>query len=165
MADQRIPYAEWVQRALMEVVRWALERASRREHGDHHFFISFDTRYPGVELPSELREKYPETMTIQIRQHFRELTVHPDRFEIVLSFSGEWTRVVVPFDSIERFLDQSEPAPGWIPPQGTEIEPPPFQLVFQVTRPAGEASSAETQLDGEASGDVVSLDAFRKKNT
>jgi len=97
-----------VEAALKEVVRMALRRVQRSGlPGDHHFYIAFDTRHPGVQLSDRLREKYPEEMTIVLQYQFWGLKVHARHFEVGLSFGGVQEHLVVPFDAITGFFDPS----------------------------------------------------------
>ena len=75
--------------------------------GNHHFYITFDTNNSNVKIPQWMLEKYPEKMTIIIRNWFDNLKVSSNYFEITLNFSNQPERLTVPFDSIELFADPS----------------------------------------------------------
>jgi hypothetical protein len=75
--------------------------------GDHHFYVSFDTRAPGVRISQRLREEHPEEMTIVLQHQFWDLTVTDDEFEVGLSFKGIPERLGVPFAAIKGFFDPS----------------------------------------------------------
>jgi hypothetical protein len=50
-----------VEEALRGAVRRVLEEVAKDGlPGEHHFYITFDTQYVGVELPDFLKERYPE---------------------------------------------------------------------------------------------------------
>jgi hypothetical protein len=90
------------------VVRTVLaDGATKGLPGDHHFYISFDTRAEGVVLSPRIKAQYPKEMTIVLQHQFWDLTVTPDRFEVGLSFSGIPERLVVPFRAITGFADPS----------------------------------------------------------
>jgi len=89
-----------VQRVLADVARNGLA-------GDHHFYISFDTRAPGVRISPRLREKYPEEMTVVLQHQFWDLIVSEEGFEVGLSFNGVPERLVVPLAAIKGFFDPS----------------------------------------------------------
>ena len=58
-------FATIVEQALKGVVRESLERVAENGlPGDHHFYISFLSGYPGVIMPDSLRARYPEEITI-----------------------------------------------------------------------------------------------------
>ncbi|MCB5177162.1 MULTISPECIES: SspB family protein [Microvirga] len=103
-----IRYDLLVQDALRGVVRKVLvDTAKDGLPGEHHFYISFRTDFPGVRLSNRLREKYPQEMTIVLQHQFWDLGVTEHAFEIGLSFSGVPERLLVPFDSLTGFFDPS----------------------------------------------------------
>ena len=76
MADH-IRYDLLTQQALRGVVRSVLADAAKKGlPGDHHFYISFDTRADGVRMSERLRAQYPEEMTIILQHQFWDLTVN-----------------------------------------------------------------------------------------
>ncbi len=108
-AETGFDYAKLTQEALKGVVRTVLTKVAELERlpGNHHFFISFLTHGPGVAVSKRLREQYPEEMTIVLQHRFYDLQVHPDRFEVKLTFNGIPEKLVVPFDAIRVFVDPS----------------------------------------------------------
>jgi hypothetical protein len=106
--EQTFDYEALAQDAMRGVVRTVLMRAAKSGlPGDHHFYISFDTRAPGVSLSKRLKEKYPHEMTIVLQHRFWDLSVTDDRFEVKLTFDGIPERLVVPFAAIKVFFDPS----------------------------------------------------------
>ena len=75
--------------------------------GEHHFFITFDTRDEGVEMADWLRERYPEEMTIVIQHWFDNLKVTHEGFSITLNFGNSPEPLYIPFDSVRTFVDPS----------------------------------------------------------
>jgi hypothetical protein len=169
MVNDLIRYDVLYQEALLGLVKKVLsEVAQAGLPGEHHFYVSFDTRAPGVRISSRLKNEYPAEMTVVMQHQFWGLTVGDSSFEVNLSFKGVPERLVVPFRAIASFID----------PHAS------FQVKFDV-RPEPEAaeaaeatpSSAEPVAKAEAkkpaekakapaapeNADVVSLDAFRKK--
>jgi hypothetical protein len=103
-----IRYDLLVQDALKGVVRKVLIDAGKDGlPGEHHFYISFRTDFPGVRLSNRLREKYPQEMTIVLQHQFWDLGITEHTFEIGLSFSGVPERLLVPFDALTGFFDPS----------------------------------------------------------
>lgn len=103
-----IRYDLLAQDALRGVVKAVLtDVAARGLPGDHHFFISFDTRADGVKISDRLRDKYPEDLTIVLQYQFWDLIVHEDKFEVGVSFNGIPERLTVPFAAIKGFFDPS----------------------------------------------------------
>lgn len=107
MADQ-IRYDLLTQQALRSVVRGVLTDAAKKGlPGDHHFYISFDTRADGVHMSDRLRSQYPDEMTIILQHQFWDLKVDEEEFEVGLSFGGVPERLTVPFEAINGFFDPS----------------------------------------------------------
>ncbi|HEY8267682.1 MAG TPA: ClpXP protease specificity-enhancing factor SspB [Xanthobacteraceae bacterium] len=107
MADL-IRYDLLAQDALRGVVRKVLTDVAREGlKGDHHFYVAFDTRAPGVRISDRLHAKYPEEMTIVLQHQFWDLTVTEQTFEVGVSFGGTPERLLVPFTAIKGFFDPS----------------------------------------------------------
>jgi hypothetical protein len=108
MAVDHIRYDLLAQAALRGVVRTVLTDAAKNGlPGEHHFYIAFDTRAPGVKLSARLREQYPQEMTVILQHQFWDLAVSNEGFEVGLSFGGIPERLAVPFDAIKGFFDPS----------------------------------------------------------
>lgn len=108
MAVDLIRYDLLAQDALRGVVKKVLaDVAANGLPGDHHFFISFDTRADGVKMSDRLRAKYPEELTIVLQHQFWDLVIHDDAFEVGVSFNGIPERLGVPFAAIKGFFDPS----------------------------------------------------------
>jgi hypothetical protein len=75
--------------------------------GEHHFYVTFDTRAPGVRLSARMREQYPEEMTIVLQHQFWDLAVSDTHVEVALSFNGVSEKLHVPFEAIKGFFDPS----------------------------------------------------------
>jgi hypothetical protein len=108
MDPDKIDYPALLQEALRDAVRRVLEQVA--EHGlpgEHHFFIGFRTRFPGVEVPRSLREQYPEEITIILQNQFWGLEVDSEAFSVLLSFGGSRQRLLVPFAALTTFADPS----------------------------------------------------------
>ncbi|XDZ64818.1 SspB family protein [Alphaproteobacteria bacterium LSUCC0684] len=155
----QINYELLVETALRTVVSSSLKIVEQNGlPGNTHFYITFLTEYPGVEIPDRLKESHPEKMTIIIQHQYWDLHIGEKDFCITLSFGGQREKLTIPFMSI---LDFNDPSVG-------------FGLQF-----AHEADTEDDQEDPDAPGDtedtaadnraesqgadVVSLDTFRKK--
>ena len=157
--ESLIPYDEIVQEALRSVVRRVLGdiEAAGGLPGNHHFYIAFKTRAPGVDLPKHLHERYPDEMTIVIQHRYWDLQVGEERFSIGLSFNQVPAKLTIPYSALTGFVD---PAVN-------------FALQFQAPALDDEAEndaeaeaeplSAEEAASREDGSNVVTLDAFRKK--
>jgi uncharacterized protein len=187
MADQ-IRYDLLTQQALRGVVRNVLaDTAKKGLPGDHHFYISFDTRADGVRLSDRLRAQYPDEMTIILQHQFWDLKVGDDEFEVGLSFGGIPERLTVPYEAINGFFDPSvqfglqfeevtegqekkvAPAIGQENSADTKkrrpASVPRMPAATSEASPAKAAVAPEPKPDKPASGggEVVRLDRFRKK--
>jgi hypothetical protein len=193
MADQ-IRYDLLTQQALRGVVRNVLADAAKKGlPGDHHFYISFDTRAEGVRLSDRLRAQYPDEMTIILQHQFWDLKVGDEEFEVGLSFGGIPERLTVPYEAINGFFDPSvqfglqfeEVAEGEERPAPANVQDPPATRKKRLpasppaaaglveaappARPSAPVSKREKSekpdkpADGGGGGEVVRLDRFRKK--
>jgi hypothetical protein len=103
-----IRYDLLTQEALRGVLHKVLaDVAARGLPGDHHFFISFDTRADGVKMSDRLKAKYPEELTIVLQHQFWDLAVADESFSVGVSFNGIPERLTVPFAAIKGFFDPS----------------------------------------------------------
>src|SRR5262249_29582350 len=75
--------------------------------GEHHFYISFDTRAEGVRLSPRMLAQYPTEMTVVLQHQFWDLVVSEDGFEVGVSFGGVPERLAVPFAAVKGFFDPS----------------------------------------------------------
>jgi hypothetical protein len=108
MPVDHIRYDLLTQDALRDVIRRVLvDAAVKGLPGDHHFFITFDTRAEGVRVSARLRSSYPEDMTIVLQHQFWDLAVDDDHFEVGLAFNGIPERLHVPLKAVKGFFDPS----------------------------------------------------------
>ena len=106
--DSLIPYDEIVQEALRAVVGRVLgqiENGGGELPGAHHFYITFKTGAPGVDIPLHLRERFPDEMTIVLQNKFWDLNVGEEHFSVGLSFNQMPSKLVVPYSAITAFVD------------------------------------------------------------
>jgi hypothetical protein len=164
MADDLIRYDILAQEALRGLVKRVIgEVAQAGLPGEHHFFISFDTRHPGVRISDRLRNDYPTEMTVVLQHQFWDLAVGESSFEVGLSFKGVPERLVVPFAAIGSFVD---PHASFALKFEVAAEPATSGIAAPGAKEAAE-STAAAPVDlakPEGAAAVVSLDAFRKKN-
>jgi len=154
-----------VENALRSVVRDALSLTA--EHGlpgAHHFYVTFRTAYPGVEIPDYLSAQYPHEMTIVLEHQFWGLEVDDHQFSVTLSFRNQAERLVVPLAAVTAFADPSvkfglefRSEPDGVEAAADEPAPRPPERAEQ------QDDSDETPPPAEKAGEVVKLDAFRKK--
>jgi hypothetical protein len=166
MAQQKPPqdlmqYEALAQDALRGVVKAALKRAASPEGipGDHHFYITFKTKAPGVSGPQELLAKYPEEMTIVLQHQYWDLAPGETFFAVTLKFGGQPKRLSVPYAALTRFYDPSvQFLLQFEPAEGPREEVPELE---------DELEGVEDDAPGPVASDdepkIVSLDQFRKK--
>lgn len=154
--SRTIDYGNLMHDAMRGLIRSVLSDVA--EHGlpgAHHFFITFDTTFDGVEMADWLRSRYPEEMTLVIQHWYENLTVTEDGFSITLNFGNQPEPLIVPFDALRTFVDPSAE----------------FGLRFEAQDDDDEDEDDEDE-DGDdpeddpdptpGQGQVVSLDKFRK---
>jgi len=103
-----IEYGNLMHQAMRGLIRQVLTEV--RQHGlpgEHHFFITFDTTHPDVQIADWLRARYPEEMTIVIQHWFENLEVDEDGFTITLNFGNQPEPMRIPFDALRTFVDPS----------------------------------------------------------
>jgi len=179
MSEDLIRYDLLAQEALRGLVKKVLADAAKYGlPGEHHFFVTFETDYPGVKIPNRLREKFPETMTIALQHQFRDLQAHDKEFEVGLSFGGVPERLRIPYGAIREFVDPSvkfglqfetldtTTEDGVAAPaanaEKAESGEQPISLVPTERSSAPDANSPSSGSES-GSAEVVSLDKFRKK--
>ena len=108
MSVDRIRYDILAQDALRGVVRTVVADAAKHGlPGEHHFYITFDTRADGVRLSPRMLAQYPNEMTVVLQHQFWDLVATDDAFEVGLSFGGVPERLSIPFAAIKGFYDPS----------------------------------------------------------
>jgi hypothetical protein len=108
MAVDHIRYDILAQEALRGVVQKVLVDVARNGlPGEHHFYISFDTRADGVRLSPRMLAQYPEEITVVLQHQFWDLVVTEEGFEVGMSFGGIPERLNVPFAAVKGFFDPS----------------------------------------------------------
>lgn len=171
MDEDLINYGKLIDDAMHIIVKKALEMVITQNGlpGGHHFFISFLTRYPGVQLSDKLRQKYPNEMTIVLQYQFEELQVTDEHFSVMLSFDNLKEQVIIPFAALTafadpsvkfglqfRYLDEEKSLTE------TQLEP---VTAAESAAPAPEKKSTGGKKASKPAGtdNVITLDNFRKK--
>jgi hypothetical protein len=152
--SRSIDYGNLMHRAMRGLIQTVLKDvADHGLPGAHHFFITFDTTHPGVEIADWLRARYPEEMTVVIQHWFENLEVTDEGFSVTLNFGNAPEPLVIPFDAVRTFVDPS-------------VE---FGLRFE-THADDEDEDDEIEDEDEVEespahpheAEIVSLDKFRK---
>ncbi|MBN9888985.1 SspB family protein [Salipiger abyssi] len=151
-----IDYGNLMHRAMRGLIQNVLEDVRERGlPGEHHFFITFDTQHPDVEIADWLSDRYPGEMTVVLQHRFDNLEVTDDGFAVTLSFGEAPERLYIPYDSIKTFVDPSVEFGLRFETHEDEDEDDPTPPEDGPDGPG----EGETQHDAE----VVRLDAFRKQ--
>ncbi|MFO1028040.1 MAG: ClpXP protease specificity-enhancing factor SspB [Acetobacteraceae bacterium] len=168
-SESLLPYERWIEQALRHVVAQAIEHVAQHGlPGGHHFYITFRTGDPGVELPQRVRAQYPQEMTIVLQHQFWDLSYDrsSETIHVGLSFGGVPAKLSIPLDAVIEFADPhiryglrfqsraaEEPAP----------KPEPAKPAGALPAPV-EASGPDEPAAPSEPGQVVSLDAFRRRS-
>ncbi|MEM1037319.1 MAG: ClpXP protease specificity-enhancing factor SspB [Pseudomonadota bacterium] len=158
-----IGYEALTQAAMRGVIREALRQVATESvpPGEHHFYVTFRSKAPGVKMADHLVQRFPDEMTIVIQHQFWDLEVEDGHFEIVLKFAGVPQHISIPFAAITRFVDPAvnfalsfERSPG--NSNATDIVAPASEAAETVEDTIVEEAEEETST-------VVNIDAFRRK--
>ncbi len=155
--SRAIDYGNLMHRAMRGLIQEVLEGVSRTGlPGEHHFFITFDTMHPEVEIADWLSDRYPGDMTVVIQHWFADLSVTDDGFSITLNFGDNPERLYIPFDAIRTFVDPSVEFGLRFETQTSDED----EDDGEDEAPMDEMAEARSEKRGDA--EIVSLDRFRK---
>ncbi|MGR3758371.1 MAG: SspB family protein [Tranquillimonas sp.] len=150
--QRSIDYGNLMHRAMRGLIQEVLDGVARDGlPGSHHFFITFDTMHPDVEIADWLSDRYPGEMTVVIQHWFDNLEVTDEGFSVTLNFGNQPEQLYIPYDAIKTFVDPSVEFGLRFETQETEVEEAPMEEM---------AEDEEEPPRGDA--EVVSLDKFRK---
>ena len=162
MTDDLLQYDQMVENAHRSVVRESLLQVA--EHGfsgKHHFYITFHTDHGDVDIPMHLKKQQPQEMTIVLEHQFWGLEVEDEFFEVTLGFNKVHERLHIPFAAVTGFADPSVK----FGLQMTSNEGPKPILMEIKDNDAQNVKNGDNAYDAvpEGGGEVVTLDAFRKR--
>ena len=153
---EKIDYGHLMHEAMRSLIRKVLTNVSEEGlPGEHHFFITFDTLHPDVEIADWLSDRYPTEMTIVMQHWFDNLDVGETGFAVTLNFGDSPEPLYIPYDAIRTFVDPS--VEFGLRFESQEEDEAESDETEDVEAPMSEDASEEHQ-DAE----VVSLDKFRK---
>lgn len=159
--SRSIDYGNLMHRAMRGLIQQVLtDVAENGLPGDHHFFITFDTMHPDVEIADWLSDRYPGEMTVVMQHWFDNLTVTDEGFAVTLNFGDSPEPLYIPYDAILTFVDPSVEFGLRFETQEDEegMAPPAPMIVADDLDQPDEDKSEKPKGDAE----VVSLDSFRK---
>ncbi len=151
-----IDYGTLMHKAMRGLITEVLRRVEQDGlPGDHHFFITFDTRHPDARLADWLRERYPEEMTVVMQHWFDNLAVDDEGFAITLNFGDQPEPLYIPFGAICTFVDPSVEF-------GLRFESQDDLSDEEDGQDDSEAEFEEDATPDRTEAEVVSLDKWRK---
>ena len=151
--SKTLNYTIMMQDALRTLVKNVLKKIEIEGlPGDHHFYITFDTKHPAVQLADWLKEKHPDEITIVIQNWFDGLKVAEYNFSIILNFGDQLEEMTIPFQSIISFVDPSVEF-------GLKFENIKNEEQIETTT---EAEMDTIENNDKKDAEIVSLDSFRK---
>jgi hypothetical protein len=149
-----IDYGNLMHRAMRGLIHDVLASVAEAGlPGAHHFFITFDTMHPDVEMADWLSDRYPGEMTIVLQHWFDNLEVTDEGFAVTLNFGDNPEPLYIPYDAIRTFVDPSVEF-------GLRFETQPEPAAEQ-DAPMAEMAEPDSPAPPRAA-EVVSLDKFRK---
>lgn len=151
---QKIDYGNLMHSAMRGLIQRVLQEvADHGLPGQHHFFITFDTMHPDVEIADWLSDRYPDEMTVVMQHWFDNLNVGDEGFTVTLNFGDSPEPLYIPYDAIKTFVDPSVEFGLRFETQDDEDEVPEAEMEEDAVDP-----EEQTVRDAE----IVSLDKFRK---
>jgi hypothetical protein len=152
--DSLLPYEDWIESAMRQVVAQAIAYAAENGlPGEHHFYLTFRTDHPGVVVPPRLRAQYPQEMTIVLQHQFWDLKMDTEAglISVGLSFGGVPASLAIPLDAVTGFADPHVR----------------YGLRFRAATAPDATETAAPDADAaekpDATPQVVSLDSFRRR--
>lgn len=142
-----------VKSALEDVIKHGLP-------GEHRFFITFFTDHPGVKIPDYLKERYPGEMTIVLQYQFSNLYVDDQVMKVRLFFNKKPEDLEIPLTAISTFADPAVNFALQFQPRGDHDPEDPGGNDGDDDDEDKDDSGTD---EGRKTGEVVSLDQFRKK--
>ena len=155
-----IDYGNLMHRAMRGLIQDVLNDVAKNGlPGEHHFFITFDTMHPDVEIADWLSDRYPDEMTVVMQHWFDGLDVTDEGFSVTLNFGDNPEPLYIPYNAIRTFVDPSVEFGLRFETQGDDDDddddgPDEDAVAFE----------SDEKVEKKPSGDaeIVSLDSFRK---
>lgn len=171
MPKRTLPYEQWLDEGLRGVVRRALAFAA--DFGlpsQHHFYITFATGAAGVQVPPDIKARYPNEMTIVLQHQFWDLVVDDEAFAVTLKFQGRSSRLRVPFTAVSTFADPSvnfglqlRQPERRLEAEEADADAPSAAELLEAEKQESPAKAAASAGKPQPAGQVIPLDSFRKK--
>ena len=168
-----IDYQVLIDEAMIGIVKKVL--ADVRDNGlyaNQSFYISFRTDFPDVKLSKNIKQRYPKEITIVIQHQYRDLVVHDKVFSVNLAFGGLPETIEVPFASLTNFVDSSVDFSLQFRHSEEQIENSFIesdegdQDIVNIKDISVKTNNTQDHIKDKTrgTGEVISLDKFRRKN-
>ncbi|MGX9350366.1 SspB family protein [Shimia sp. W99] len=155
--SRSIDYGNLMHRAMRSLIQEVLSDVQKNGlPGEHHFFITFDTQHPDVEIADWLSDRYPGEMTVVMQHWYDNLEVGDEGFGVTLNFGDSPEPLYIPYDAIKTFVDPSVEFGLRFETQEDDEDDDLDDLLEEKDLEADEEDSPRKEAD------VVSLDSFRK---
>ena len=173
--NKLINYDQLVDSALRSVVKIVLNTLEKNEPiGDHHFFITFQTKHKNVKIPNSFMENHPKTMTIVLQHQYWDLEVGENKFSVKLSFNGKQEKLSIGYDAITQFTDPSTDFSLQFTLQNEIVndenfsenqsdEKLPINIKGTKDENKNKVSDNPIEPDDNKTGEIISFDQFKKK--
>lgn len=168
MSEELIDYPALIDGGMRSVVRDVLTQVKAEGlPGEHHFYISFLTEFPGVKISEQLKERYPKEITIVLQHQYWDFKVEQNKFSVTLSFGGVPEKLTVPYDALTAFADPSvkfglqfQQSDAPLPMEAMDInalELDDEEFINELTDQDDNDGAADKPAE------IISLDSFRNK--
>ena len=146
-----IDYGNRINHAILNVIKDILNDLSESKISSNHcFYITFKTKYEGVQIARSLLKEYPEEMTVVLQNQFWDLSIKKNEFSVTLSFNKKRETLVIPFNSIVKFYDPFVK----------------FSIQLELRKELSERQNEKRKINKEnkvkESKKILTLDDFRK---
>ena len=167
-----LDYGSIMNHAMQVFVKEVLQKVAKNGlPGDHHFFITLDTKHPNIEIATWLTERYPNEITIVMQHWYDNLEVGEKGFSVTLNFGEAPEPLYIPYDCIITFVDPSvefgvkfEPSSAIDPSDELTEALHSSSSTYPIEHKTGTNISTEVKEpeNEKVEAEVVQLDTFRK---
>lgn len=164
-----IDYQILIDEAMLGIVQKILQHTQDEGLKDEQcFYISFRTDYPEVILSKNVKARYPKEITIVLQYQYKDLRVLEDRFSVNIAFNGIGENIEVPFSALTGFADPSVNFSLQFRKSNDELDDE--LLIDEVSelvkmKPKDSKTNKPVKSNRKKeSGEIVSIDKFRKKS-
>ena len=93
-----------IRQALYKIVCDILEDVAQNGlQREDYYVLQFET--PKATIPDFVRAKYPQNITIVLQHQFQDLVLTANAIEVVLTFGGVASNVVIPYETLMAFAN------------------------------------------------------------